>query len=195
MERNAHRTPILSLRLIFLSREGVTASPIFFLPLLSPPLPFHLFLSPRQRPSHENEWILNRRNHAPAFFFPNSAGFVLQVINNFRPPMPLGNRVLRECGSFWARSLTMMHRDQSIPGEKWRERSETAAIVVDHGAAVMTPQSMLASHASSFNLHSVSWTFLAGITKCLLCLSRISGMVVGRRGNEGREKIFCGKSG
>jgi hypothetical protein len=23
-----------------------------------------------------------------------------QVINNFRPPMPLGNRVLRECGSF-----------------------------------------------------------------------------------------------
>lgn len=25
--------------------------------------------------------------------------FLLQVINNFRPPLPLGNRVLRECGS------------------------------------------------------------------------------------------------
>lgn len=29
----------------------------------------------------------------------------LQVINNFRPPMPLGNRVLRECGSFWRSPL------------------------------------------------------------------------------------------
>lgn len=195
MERNAHRTPILSLRLIFLSREGVTASPIFFLPLLSPP-PFpsiYFYRRVNVRLMKMNEFSIG--GITLPHFFPNSAGFVLQVINNFRPPMPLGNRVLRECGSFWARSLTMMHRDQSIPGEKWRERSETAAIVVDHGAAVMTPQSMLASHASSFNLHSVSWTFLAGITKCLLCLSRISGMVVGRRGNEGREKIFCGKSG
>lgn len=163
---------------------------LFSLPTLSPSFYFYRVASTSV---HENEWILNRRNHGPAF--PNSAAFVLQVINNFRPPMPLGNRVLRECGSFWACSLTMMHRDQSISGEKRRERSETAAIMIDHGAAVMTPQSMLASHASSFNLHSVSWTFLAGITKCLLCLSRISGMVVGRRENEGREKIFCGKSG
>lgn len=167
---------------------------LFSLPAFSPSFYFHRRVN--RYTVHENEWIFNRRNHGSAF--PNSAAFVLQVINNFRPPMPLGNRVLRECGSFWVCSLAMMHRDQSISNEKRRERSEMAAIMeIDRGggAALMTPPSMLASHASSFNLHSVSWTFLAGITKCLLCLSRISGMMVGRRENEGREKIFCGKSG
>lgn len=80
-----------------------------------------------------------------------------------------------------------------MSGEERLERGEP--VMVDHGAAATIPRALAASRASSFNLHSISWTFLAGRTKCLLCLSRISGMVVGRREDEGQGKIFCEKSG
>lgn len=154
-------------------------------------------MASRQR-STTKEWIPDRRNYGPVFLIPAPVCRLFQVINNFRPPMPLGNRVLRECGSFWAGSPAMPHRDHPVPGEKRRERSDPAAlstIMVDHGATATTRRAMVAKLASPFNLHSVSWTFLAGRTKCLLCLSRISGMVVGRREDEGQEKIFYGQTG
>jgi hypothetical protein len=38
------------------------------------------------------------------------------VINNFRPPMPLGNRVLRECGSFWSSAAHVRDKGEANGG-------------------------------------------------------------------------------
>lgn len=68
--------------------------------------PVVIFRYPRcRRPRHvvsatsgDIFWIDRAPRHTLVFNFVRFS--FLQVINNFRPPMPLGNRVLRECGSF-----------------------------------------------------------------------------------------------
>lgn len=85
---------------------------------------------PRRRLGGQRECVIFRIDEAPPtrprflynldlFFFSDTP----QVINNFRPPLPLGNRVLRECGSFWgsapARKIRRDERDRKRQKTGW----------------------------------------------------------------------------